>query len=64
MRQKLGKKKIERLKRETGLDIVAVFVRGGTDHRKDLCLSNGDIMMLFKDGSMSLSANKHNQKSI
>lgn len=52
MRQKLSKIKIDKLKLETGLDIVKVLVRGGTDHRKDLCLSDGSIIYLYKDGTM------------
>lgn len=51
-RCKLGLKKVAKLKRETGLDIVTVFMRGGTDHRKDLILSNGKTVHLFKDGSI------------
>lgn len=53
MRQRLGQKKVAKLKRETGLDIVKVLVRGGTDHRKDLFLSDGSIVHLFKDGILT-----------
>ncbi len=54
-RQTLGQKKVDRLRAKTGLDIKKVMVRGGTDHRKDLCLSDGSIMHLFKDGTMEKS---------
>ena len=53
MRQRLGKKKTDRLKRETGLPIVEVLVRGGTDHRKDLHLEDGSCVMLFKNGDLA-----------
>lgn len=59
MRQKLSKKKVEKLKLETGLNVVEVLVRGGTDHRKDLCLSDGSIMHLYKDGTMEKSVFGH-----
>ena len=41
MRQRLGQKKINRYKRETGLSIVAGLVRGNTHHRVDLRLKDG-----------------------
>ncbi len=44
MRQKLGQKKIAQYRRLTGLDIIAGTVRGGTDHRVNLHLSDGSIM--------------------
>ena len=52
MRCKLGPKKINQLKHKTGLSIVFAYVRGGTDHRIDLYLSDGTIMYLLKDGSL------------
>jgi hypothetical protein len=52
MRQRLGKKKMEALRKQTGLAIVAVMVRGGTDHREDLCLDDGSIIYLYQDGTM------------
>lgn len=52
MRQLLGTKKVKRLAAETGLPIVKVMVRGGTDHRKDLCLEDGSIVSLYRDGTM------------
>lgn len=54
-RQKLGKKKLAKLRNETGLPIIAVLVRGGTDHRKDLCLEGGKVIHLFNDGTMQES---------
>jgi hypothetical protein len=58
-RQRLGTKKIEKLKRETGLPIVAVLVRGGTDHRLDLCLDDRSIVHLYRDGVMEKSDMRH-----
>lgn len=45
-RQRMGAKKIAKLRLQTGLPITAVFVRGGTGHRKDLCLEDGSIMFI------------------
>lgn len=58
-RQRLGTKKIEKLRRETGLPIVAVLVRGGTDHRLDLCLEDRSIVHLYRDGGMEVSDMRH-----
>jgi len=44
MRQKLGEKKVKKLRGELNLPIVHVLVRGGTNHRQDLCLKDGTIM--------------------
>ena len=52
MRQLLGKKKTDKLRAETGLDIHHVMVRGNTGHRKDLWLNGGTIMYLWPDGTM------------
>ena len=43
MRQRLGEKKTRQLRERLGLPIVKVMVRGGTDHRQDLCLEDGTI---------------------
>lgn len=54
MRQPIGKKKVERLKRQfPHLKIVAAAVRGGTDHRIDLFVENGEQYSLFRDGTLS-----------
>ena len=58
-RQRLGAKKTKALAQATGLPVVAVLVRGGTDHRKDLCLEDGSVVHLYSDGSMEKSALKH-----
>jgi len=55
MRQLLGRKKLNRLRLETGLDIVKVMVRGNNDHAKSLCLKDGSIVMQLKDGSIVAS---------
>ena len=57
MRQNLGEKKVRKLKGELKLPIVHVLVRGGTDHRRDLCLEDGSIIYLFKDGTMEKAEN-------
>lgn len=54
MRCGLGLKKIMRLRRRTGLPISCAMVRGNTNHRVDLCLPCGRVIMLYRDGSMRL----------
>ena len=49
-RQKLGPKKVNKLRETTGLDIVFALTRGGTNHRIDLHLKNGDVYHLHKTG--------------
>ena len=68
MRQTLGEKKTKQLAKETGLPIVKVLVRGGTDHRKDLCLEDGSVIHLYKDGTQeksefTWSRHHHNSKT-
>jgi hypothetical protein len=58
-RQKLSEKKTEKLRNKTGLPIIAVLVRGGTDHRKDLLLEDGSICSLFKNGDIIKTDGKH-----
>ena len=53
--QRLGKKKVNKLRIKTGLDIVHVLVRGGTNHRLDLCVKDGTLYHLFKDGEIEKS---------
>jgi hypothetical protein len=66
MRQILSQKKVNKLRLSTGLDIVKVMVRGGTDHRKDLCISDGSIICLHNNGNMikstSIWDNKKNER--
>lgn len=62
-RQRLGVKKTNKLIAETGLPIVAVLVRGGTHHRRDLCLSDGRVVHLYRDGSQELSPIRHTSVS-
>ena len=52
MRQHLNAKKTERLAMNTGLPVVWVHVRGGTNHRRDLCLNDGRVFYLFPDGTI------------
>ena len=49
-RCKLGEKKIEKLKKQTGLNIVKALTRGNTNHRIDLFVENGTMVYLFKNG--------------
>jgi hypothetical protein len=54
-RQSLGQKKVNKLIKSTGLDIVHVLVRGGTNHTKDLCIKGGDVFHLYKNGDIEKS---------
>ena len=54
-KQKLGEKKVNKLIQKTGLDIVHVLTRGGTNHRLDLCTRDGFIYHLYKDGEIEKS---------
>lgn len=51
-RQRMGEKKVARLREQLGLPIVKVLVRGNTGHRKDLCLEDGTVVSLYKDGTL------------
>jgi len=54
MRCSIGKKKIAKYKKITGLPVVGALVRGGTNHRITLLLE-GDLMAdWWKDGSMEI----------
>lgn len=59
MRQHLNAKKVRRLAEQTGLDVVYVLVRGGTDHRRDLCLRDRTIARLYPDGTITIEGDKH-----
>jgi len=59
MRQLLSDKKVMELKQQTDLPIIAVSVRGGEDHTRHLCLDDGSIVILFKDGTMKRSNFRH-----
>lgn len=56
MRQALSKKRTTILAAELNLPILSVMVRGNTDHRRDLFLEDGSIVMLYKDGTMAASS--------
>ena len=47
MRQCLGPKKVTRLREKLKLPIEHVLVRGNTNHRQDLCLKDGSIIMYW-----------------
>lgn len=55
MRCTVGPKKIAKYVKKTGLPILTALVRGGTDHRIDLCLDDGSVMHWYKDGKMEKS---------
>ena len=48
----MSNRKVRRIAKETGLPVVKIMVRGGTYHRKDLCLEDGTITRLFIDGTI------------
>lgn len=54
-RNRIGEKKVKKLREKTGLDILTALTRGGTDHRIDLCLSDRSVMHLYRDGTMEKS---------
>lgn len=56
MRQRVGEKKTRAIRKKTGLPVVKVYVRGGTNHRKDLHLEDGTVVHLYKDGTMKNTA--------
>jgi len=51
-RNRLGDKKVAKLRDQTGLPVVAALVRGGTGHRIDLCLADATITYLYRDGTV------------
>lgn len=52
MRQSLNNKKIKQLAKKHNLPLVAVWVRGNTNHRKDLICQDGTIYNLEIDGTI------------
>ncbi len=52
MRQRMSEKRVAQMRQVLGLPIVKVLVRGGTQHRKDLCLEDGSITYLYPDGTV------------
>ena len=58
-RQRLSRKSVNRLRRKLCLDIIGVYVRGNTDHTKDLCFPGGVMYYLYKDGSIEKSTCTH-----
>ena len=55
-RQTLNIKKTLMLREKLKLPIFKVLVRGGTDHRKDLCFIDGTVMHLYRDGTIEKSS--------
>lgn len=54
-RQSMSSRKVRKIAAQTGLQVMRVLVRGGTDHRRDLLLADGSVVHLFKDGAMERS---------
>ena len=52
MRQLMSTKNAAKYAKKLGLPIVKILVRGGTGHRKDLCMEDGSIVCLWPDGTM------------
>lgn len=52
-RQWVGVKKVRKYAAATGLPVVRALVRGGTDHRVDLCLEDGSVVSYWpRDGTI------------
>lgn len=58
-RQRLSDKNTRKLAALTGLPVVRVLVRGNTDHRRDLCLADGSVVHLYRDGTMEKGSTRH-----
>ena len=58
-RQRLGDKKLKKLRKKLGLPIMVAQVRGNTDHRIDLFLEDHTWIRLFKDGTIERENNKN-----
>lgn len=54
-RNRVGEKKVKRYRELTGLPVIAALVRGNTDHRVDLCLEDGSVWYLDKDGTLEFA---------
>lgn len=50
MRCSLGPKKVKRLAEKYSLPIISACTRGGTGHRIDVWLANGETGSIFPDG--------------
>lgn len=48
MRQRCSERVANRMRRETGLPVFSVWVRGGTGHRFDLYLYGGDVWYYWR----------------
>ena len=55
MRQTMSLKKVKKYAKLLNLPIARILVRGGTDHRKDLCLEDGSISFLWPNGDVEKS---------
>lgn len=62
-RQRMSEKKVAKLRVQTGLPVVAVLVRGGTDHRRDLCLEDGSVVHMYSNGTTEVSMLRHSMKT-
>lgn len=55
MRCRVGEKTLRRYRQQTGLPIHHALVRGGENHSVMLCLDDGSIKWLHKDGTLVAS---------
>lgn len=55
----LGPKKVARLAKLTGLEVVAASVRGNTGHLIHLYLTDGTVAYLDTDGTVTRSEDRH-----
>ena len=58
-RQRMSEKNTAKIREQTGLPVMAVLVRGGTAHRKDLCMEDGSVVCLYRDGRREVSPIRH-----
>jgi hypothetical protein len=63
-RQLMSRRKTIKLRERTGLPVIAVLVRGDTNHRKDLCLDDGSVVGLYPDGELVKMKFGHSIKSV
>jgi hypothetical protein len=60
MRQRIGEKKIKKYQETTGLPVCSALVRGGTEHRIDLLIKDGEIVSYWPNsGEMELAYDTH-----
>ena len=63
-RQRMSNKNTKKYREKLNLPIKYILVRGGTDHRKDLCLKDGSVIHMYKDGTLEKSTMKWGRKKV